>query len=96
MKKFENEDRIEKTIGRELLDNELDNVAGGAGEDDVPESKWKVGYNVIFKYDVRERYVFFGKITAKRYNGTSWEYKIKRDDGIITDYLPEFNMNKIS
>ena len=96
MKKYENEEIIEKTIGNELSDTELGKVAGGVGEGDVPEPKWKVGISVAFKFDIRDRQVFFGKITARRYNGSGWEYRILRsDDRTETGYIPEKNMNKI-
>lgn len=97
MKKYENEERIEKTIGNELSDTELDKVAGGAGEGDAPEPKWKVGISVAFKYEIRAiGGVYFGKIIARRYRDGGWEYKIRRSDGgTETDYLPEKNMNKI-
>lgn len=43
----------------------------------MPPSKLEIRDNVMFKLHPWDTVFHFGKIVDKRYDGSSWEYKIK-------------------
>ena len=100
MKKSEKANDIEETydaVNNEIADDKLDCVAGGSVADNIPPSKLEIKDNVMFKLHPYNTVFHFGKIVDKRYDGSSWEYKIKYTEYEVvqfSDYIQEMFVTK--
>ena len=72
-------------------------MAGGSVADNIPPSKLEIKDNVMFKLHPYNTVFHFGKIVDKRYDGSSWEYKIKYTEYEVvqfSDYIKEMFVTK--
>ncbi len=63
----------------------------------MPAAKLEIRHNVMFKLQPWDTVFHFGKIVDKRYDGSSWEYKIKYtkyEVVQISDYVKEMFATK--